>query len=147
MALSTLAEPAFGTALMLCSDASATSPTEIASVKDINLTVSVQIEDSSTHDLAAAWRTKVATLLNMGPIEAMVNWVPLNATHNDATGILFVMTSRLERTYQVVETDSATTTIQYNALVASLKLGRTVAGLRSGSITFEGTGVPDFDIP
>lgn len=146
MALSTLAEPAFGTSLMLCTDASATSPTEIASVKDINFTLSAQIEDSTTHDTAQPYRTKVSTLLNVGGVEAMVNWVPLNPTHNDATGILAVWAARAERTYQIVETDSATTTIQFNALVASIKMGRPVAGLRSGNVTLEGTGVPDFDV-
>lgn len=144
MALSTNAEPAFGTALMLCTDASATSPTEIAEVKDINFTLSAQIEDASTHYLSNAYRTKVATLLNVGPVEAMVNWVPLNATHDDATGILSVYAARAERTYQIIESNAGLTKIQFNALVASIKMGRPVAGLRSGSVTWEGSGIPDF---
>ena len=90
MSLSTLAEPAFGTDLNLCSDASATSPTTIASVRDINWTLSAQIEDSTTHDTASPYRTKVATLLNFGSVELMTNWVPTNATHGDVTGILAV---------------------------------------------------------
>jgi hypothetical protein len=146
MALSTLAEPAFGTDLNLCIDANGTSPSTIASVRDINFTLSAQIEDSTTHDTASPYRTKVATLLNVGPIEAMVNWVPTDATHNGTTGILAVWQARAERTYQLVETDSGTTTYEWNAIVASIKMGRPVAGLRSGSVTWEGTGVPDFDV-
>lgn len=145
MALSTLAEPAFGTELNMCVDASGTSPGLIASLRDLNWTVSVQIEDSSTHDISEPFRTKVATLVNMGPIEAMVNWVPSDPSHNGVTGVLAVCKNREERTYTIVETDSGGTTIEYNALIASIKGGRPVAGLRSGNITFEGTGVPDFD--
>lgn len=144
MALSTLAEPAFGTDLNLCTDANGSSPTTIASVRDINWTVSAQIEDSSTHDISAPWRTKVPTLLNFGAVEIMTNWVPTNATHGDAAGILYVFSNRLERSYEIVETDPGLTEIHFNALVASLKMGRPVAGLRSGNVTLEGTGVPDF---
>lgn len=56
------------------------------------------------------------------------------------------MSARAERTYQIVETDSGDTTLQFNAIVASIKQGRPLAGLRTGSVTLEGTGVPDFSI-
>lgn len=144
MALSTTAEPAYGTLLKLCSDANGTSPTTIAEVKDVNWNLSAQVEDATTHSTATPWRVKVATLLNMGGCEFMVNWVPTAATHDDATGILYVFAQRAERTYQIVETDSGDTTIEFNAIVAAIKMGRPLAGLRSGNVTLEGTGAPDF---
>lgn len=144
MALSTTAEPAYGTLLKLCSDASATSPTTIAEVKDINWNLDAQIEDATTHSTATPWRVKVATLLNFGSVEFMVNWVPTGATHGDATGILAVYAARAERTYQIVESDSGQTVIEFNALVQAIKMGRPVAGLRSGNITLAGTGSADF---
>ena len=146
MALSTTAEPAYGTLLKLCSDANATSPTTIAEVKDVNWNLDAQIEDATTHSTSTPWRVKVATLLNFGSVEFMVNWVPTGATHGDATGILYVFANRLERTYQIVETDSGDTTIQFNAVVQAIKTGRPVASLRSGNITLAGTGTPDFSV-
>lgn len=146
MALSTTAEPAYGTLLKLCSDASAASPTTIAEVKDVNWNLDAQIEDATTHSTSTPWRVKVATLLNFGSVEFMVNWVPTGATHGDATGILYVFANRLERTYQIVETDSGDTTIQFNAVVQAIKMGRPVASLRSGNITLAGTGAPDFSV-
>lgn len=145
MALSTLAEPAFGTLFNMCTDASGTSPATVAEVKDMNFTVSTQIEESTTHSTGTPWRTRVATLNDIGGVEVMVNWVPTDATHNASTGVLAVQVARAERTYQIVETDSGTTTIEFNAVIQSIKMGRPFAGLRSGNISLMGTGVPDFD--
>lgn len=145
MALSTTAEPAFGTLLKLCTDANGTSPTTIAEVKDVNMNLDAQIEDATTHSTSVPWRVKVATLLNMGTVEFMVNWVPTAATHNGTAGILYVFAQREERTYQLVETDAGSTTYEFNAIVQAIKMGRPTAGLRSGNVTLAGTGEPDFD--
>ena len=56
MALSTTAEPAFGTLLKLCTDANGTSPTTIAEVKDLNINLDAQIEDATTHSTSVPWR-------------------------------------------------------------------------------------------
>ena len=145
MALSTTAEPAFGTLLKLCTDANGTSPTTIAEVKDINMNLDAQIEDATTHSNSVPWRVKVATLLNMGTVEFMVNWVPTAASHNGTAGILYVFTQREERTYQLVDTDAGETTYEFNAIVQAIKMGRPTASLRSGNVTLAGTGQPDFD--
>jgi len=145
MAQSTNAEAAFGTELNLCVDASGTSPGLIAGIRDLNWTVSAQIEDTSAHDIAQPWRTKIVTLRNMGPVEIMVNWAPLDPSHNPTAGLMYVFKEGLERTYTIEETDDSDTTIEFNALVANIKGSRGVAAVRTGSITFEGTGVPDFD--
>lgn len=146
MALSTTAETAYGTLLKMCSDASATSPTTIAEVADLNWGVQAQIEDATTHSTSTPWRVKVPTLLSFGPVEFMVNWSPTAATHGDATGILAVFAARSERTYQIWETDSGTTKIQFNAVIANIKMPRGIAALRKGSITLEGTGTVDFSV-
>jgi predicted secreted protein len=145
MALSTTAEPAFGTLLKMCADANGTSPTTVAEVKDINFNLDAQIEDATTHSTAVPWRVKVATLLNMGSVEFMVNWVPTAATHDGITGVLYVFAQRAERTWQLVETDAGSTTYEYQAIVQGIKMGRPTAGLRSGNVTLAGTGQPDFD--
>jgi hypothetical protein len=146
MSLSTTAETAFGTLLKICSDASATSPTTIAEVRDFTWGVNARVEESTSHSTATPWVTKVPTLLSFGPVEFMVNWTPTAATQNDTTGLLYVMKQRAERTYQIVETDSGTTTVQFNAVIASIKQSRPVGGLRTGSITLDGTGLPDFSV-
>jgi hypothetical protein len=145
MSLSTLAQPAFGTELNLCSDANGTSPTLIASVRDINFTLSTQVEESTAHDTAEPFRTYVGCLNSVGPIEAMLNYVPDNPTHDGVTGLLAVWKARAERTYTLVETDDGGTTYEWNAVIQSMKMGRPFAGLRTGSVTWQGTGVPDFD--
>jgi hypothetical protein len=143
--LSTLAEPAFGTLFNLCSDANGSSPTTVAEVADMNFTVSTQIEESTTHSTGTPWRTRVATLNDIGGIEVMIRWVPKDATHDDQTGLLAVQIARAERTYQIVETDASATTIEFNAIIQSLKMGRPFAGLRSANCSLMGSGVPDFD--
>lgn len=145
MALSTTAEPAYGTLFNMCSDPSGGSPVTIGEVKDINFSLSSQIEDSTTHSTSIPVRTKVVTLLNVGPVEVMINWVPTDPSHNGTTGLYFVWRGREERSYQIEETDAGGTTLQWNGLISGIKQGRPVAGLRSANVSFEGTGDIDFD--
>lgn len=143
MPKSTNAVPAFGVQLQVCEDANGTNPITIAEVKDVNPTISAQIEDVTTHNTVAPWRTKIATLLNLGPVEFMVNFVGTDPTHDNDTGLLYIMRQREERTYRLVPSDGSPAWA-FNALVASIKGGFPVAGVRSGSVTLEGTGEPDF---
>ena len=140
MALSTNAQPSAGTLLKICSDANGTSPTTIAEIRDIDLNLMSQVEDVTTQT-ASGHRCKIITLKDK-KVTALVNFLPNTATHSDASGLHYVWDNRLERTYQIVESDG-TTIYQFNALIASIKHPRTVAGARTASIEFEGTGTMD----
>lgn len=134
----TLATPAFGIALQMA-DSSGNNFATIAEMKDFNMTLSAQIEDSSAHNASAPARTKVPTLLNFGPIEFPVNWVPTAATHNPTTGILYVWKNRQERLFRVVFPNGGPTWSGY-AVVENVKIGGPVAGLLAGSVTMQGSG-------
>lgn len=140
MALSTNAQPSANTLLKLCSDANGTSPTTIAELRDIDLNLLSQVEDVTTQT-ANGWRCKIVTLKDK-KVTAMVNFLPDSATHSHASGLHYVYDNRLERTYQIVESDT-TTIYQFNAVIANIKHPRTVAGARTASVEFEGTGAMD----
>ena len=137
MALSTNAAAVFNTLLKVCSDASGTSPTTVAEIRDIDLSLLSQVEDV-TPQTAGGERCKIVTLLDK-KVTATVNWLPTNVTHNDAAGLHYLWQNRVERTYQIVESDTSTI-YQFNAVIASIKHGRPVAGARTAQIEFEGTG-------
>lgn len=135
---STLATPAFGIALQMA-DVAGTNFTTIAEVKDVNMTLSAQIEDGTSHSSGTPWRVKVPTLLNAGPIEFPVNWVPTAATHNPTTGILYVWKNRQERLFRLVFPNGGPTWQGY-AVIENVKLGGPTAGLLGASVTLQGSG-------
>lgn len=143
MALSTLAESAFGSLIYLCADASGTNPAEVAELRDFNYAVSAKREDTSVHNASAPWETGIVTQLKFGPVEFEVNYRPSEATHGDETGVTAVMVARAERTWQIHESDE-TTVVEFNAHVVNKKHTRRVAGVRIGAFTLDGTGQPDF---
>jgi len=140
MALSTNAAAVYNTLLKVCNDANGTSPTTIAEIRDIDLSLLSQVEDV-TPQTAGGERCKIVTLLDK-KVTAMVNWLPTAATHNDSAGLHYLWQNRIERTYQIVESNG-TTIYQFNAIIASIKHGRPVAGARTAQIEFEGTGTMD----
>lgn len=140
MALSTNARPAYNTLLQVCSDANGTSPTTIAEIRDVDLSLLSQVEDV-TPQTASGERCKIITLLDK-KVTAMVNFLPDAATHSDVGGLHYLWQNRVERTYRIVESNT-TTIYQFNALIASIKHGRPVAGARTAQIEFEGTGPID----
>lgn len=144
MALSTTAVPAFGATLAMCTDANGTSPTTIAEVKDFSFNFTTATEEATTHNTGTPYRTFIATLHSTG-VEFMVNFVGDGATHEgEATGFLFVQKSRVERTFVLTPSDGSNA-FQFNGLITASKIDHPVAGIRSGSITIQGSGVVDFD--
>lgn len=137
----TLATPAFGIALKLGStdDNNTATYTTIAEVGDLNFSISAQIEDVTSHSTANPWRTKLPTLLMMGPIEANVSFVPAAATHNPTTGFLYVLKNRLERAYQVIFPNAGPTWYG-NGVIASSKFQYATAGVGKSNLTIEGSG-------
>lgn len=139
MASGNLATPAFGIAFKLYDNADA-NPTTVASLKDINTTLSAQIEDTTTHDSGAPWRQKTATLLNMGPITVMLNWIPTGATHGYVTGLLAVWAARASRKYAALFPSSGPTWSGF-AVIQTIALTHPTAGIQGASVTFDGDGV------
>lgn len=144
MALSTTAVPAFGAQFQMCSDANGTNPTTIAEVKDFDDGTSAQTEDSTTHSTGNRWRTHIVTLFQSGPFSMALNYVGDDPTHNSHTGLLAVFRAGEERTYRIVPSDGSEIT-EFNALINGLKRTYPVAGIRGANVTFQGTGMPDFD--
>jgi len=142
MALSTQAVPAFGVMLQLCEDASSTNPINIAEVKDINDSYNAQVEDVTTHNTLAAWRTRIATLLDLG-VELQLNFVGTDPTHDHLTGLKWVWRQREERTYILTPSDGSIA-LTFNAVISNIKGTFPVGGVRGASVTLMSSGVPDF---
>jgi len=141
MGLSTLAKPAYGTLLQMCSDAYGTAPTDIAELKDYSTNYSNQIEDVSVHNGADRSRRKIATMFDPGKTDFAVNWVGTDPTHQ---AVLAVLQSGEERTFFIRDNQGGAD-YQFNALIADLKENIPVAGVRGGSISLACTGPVDFD--
>ena len=136
----TAALPSFKTLLQMADAADANFAT-IAEVTDLSWGISAKTEDTTSHSNLVPWTTAVATLLTMGPVEFQVNFVPNDATHDDTTGLTYVVQNRTERKWKIIDPDSLET-YTFDAIITNLKRTATVGGIKKGSITLMGSGQP-----
>ncbi len=141
---STLAKPAYGYILQMA-DASGGNFATIAEVKDIQLDMTAQVEDVTSHSTNVPWRTRITTLLSFGPVTFPINWAPGDSSHNSTTGILSVFKGRLERNFKLIDPDLGTL-ITFAGVISDMKGGLPVAGVKGATVTIQGSGAPTFAI-
>lgn len=102
----------------------------------------MEIEDATNHSSTGGWEEKLPTILKAGTVSFEVNYLPENASHNYATGLLGKLAGRTKKNFQLVFPNTAATTWSFSAYVAKFKPGMPVRGKLIGSITLEITGQP-----
>lgn len=135
---------ALGTLLQI-GDGAATSEvfTTIAEVSDIGgPEIALESVEVTNHSSPSGWREKIGGILDGGNISLTINYQPTHATHNNTAGLIADLRQRTKRNFQLVFTDSGTTTWSFTALVTSFSPAEPIDGALTAEITLEITGAP-----
>ena len=96
--------------------------------------------DVSHHGLA--WKEFVGGLKDGGEISIEANYLPADATHDASTGILADLAAGTLRNFELVFTDTASTTWSFTALITRFAVGAPVDNKLSVNITLKLSGEP-----
>lgn len=133
----------FGTLLKMGDGGATEAFTTIAEVKDISgPALALGTEEVTSHSSPGGWREHVPTLLEAGEVSFDVNFVPANATHDPATGLIADMVARTKRNFQLVFPDTASTTWEFRAYVTGFEPSEPVEGALTASVSLMITGAP-----
>ena len=134
---------AHGTALKLGNAASPEVFTEIAEVTNIGGPgMSADAIETTSHQATDFTREFIAGLKDYGEVSIEGNFLPADGTQDVTTGILEAYESRTLANYQLVFTDSGTTTWAAPMLVTAFECANPFDDKASFSATFKITGKP-----
>ena len=85
-------------------------------------------------------REFIAGLLDGGEVSAEMNFLPANATQNEAAGILKTMKDRTLRNWQIVWTDAGPTTWSIAAFITAFEPSASIEDRMTASITLKISG-------
>lgn len=98
--------------------------------------------DVTNMDSTNGWREFIGGLLDGGEVSITINYLPANATHNAANGLINDMENRTVRNFQLIFSDSGNTTFSFTALVTGFEPGAPVDGQLTADVTLKLTGQP-----
>jgi predicted secreted protein len=134
---------AVGSLLQIGDGASPESWTSVAEVNVINFAVSLDTQEVTHHESPGAFKERVATLLDIGPVTLDVNFIPTEATHRDASGgLLDDMLAKTLRNFKFVFPDAGLTQYVFSAFVTNLSIAAPIEGKLGGSVTLTSSGQP-----
>ncbi len=115
----------------------------IANVKNISgPSMSLDVDDVTTHDSSGAWEEVVATILRSGEITLELVYDPEDATHKDAAGgIINDLKGRASTAYSLIFPVSVVEWT-FNAFVVGFEPGAPVGGALTATAKFKLTGEP-----
>jgi len=114
--------------------------TTIGQVRSISgPSVSVTVQDVTTHSTAGNWMEKLATLIDPGTISFPINYDAEDATHAFATGMWSDLIALTERNFQTVLSGSAGE-LEYAAFVTGHAFDLPVDNVRQVTIELTITG-------
>jgi hypothetical protein len=137
---------AFGTIFGIgnSDDPSTASFTDVAGVRNIQGPgFTLDVEDATAHDSADAWEEVVATIKRSGTITLDLAWDPDEATHESISGgVLYELTQRRRRAYQIEWPDSTPTVWKFRAFCTGFTPAAPHEGLLTSQVTYKLTGAP-----
>lgn len=114
--------------------------TTLGDVLDINGPGwSMDVIDTTDQDSSSSYREKIGGLLDAGQVTCTIHWDYTETTH---AGLITDFEARTLRNFQLVSTDSSTTTWTFAALVANIAPGRPLEGKVTADITLDISGQP-----
>ena len=138
-----MADFGFGVKLQRGDAASPEVFTDIAEL--INLSppsLSLDTVESTHTSSTNKYREFIAGLLDAGEVSIEVNFLPANATQNEAAGILKDMKDRTKRNFKIVFPDSGATIWSFAAFVTAFNPSAPIDDRMTASITLKLTGDP-----
>jgi len=113
---------------------------ELTNLEDAGLTTT--LVDVSAHDSTSGYASRIPTFLNGNTLRVSYNLVPAHATHNNVTGLEFLMRTRAQRRWLIVFPDAAKSAWRFTGFVASDRFQAPVAGALTGAASLEMTDAP-----
>lgn len=139
----TQAISAFGTLLKIGDGATPENFTTIAEVKDISLPhFARDMIDVTTHSSTEAWREFMAGLKSGGEVTLDINFIPTDATHSYAAGLLHDLIDGTLRNFKIVLPDVGNTTWTFSAFVSDFTPKAPVSGALTAAVTLKLSGKP-----
>lgn len=139
-----MADSSFGTLMKIGDGATPTEAfTTIAEVLDITgPELTLGTEESTNHSSPGGWAEFVPTVKDGGEVGFEVNFLPSNATHSYAAGLIKDFDNKTKRNFQIVFPDSGNTTWLFAAFVTKFAPKAPVAGRLAADVTLKVTGQP-----
>lgn len=136
----------YGTLLKLGDGGGPETFTTIAEVKDVTGPgMEADTIESTNHSSPNGWKEYLAGMLDAGEVTFSVNFIPSDATQDDATGLIFVMKQRLKRNFQLLwPGPGANRLCAFPALVTGFEPTAPVDDALTADITLKVTGEPIF---
>ena len=138
----TTAIDAYGTLLKIGDGGGTEAFTAIANVTNLSPPpLSREMYEATQHD-GPSWDEYVPGLLRGGQVTFDIDFVPTNATHSYAAGLIKDMVDGTLRNFQLVWSDSGSTTWSFAAYVANFTPAAPVDGKLTGALTLQISGAP-----
>ena len=134
----------YGTLLQIGDGAGPEVFTTIAEVVTISgPSLTREVIDMTNHGSPNSWREFVAGLLDGGDLTFTINYLPVNATHKKATGgLLQDLVDGTKRNFQLVFTDSGTTTWTIPAIITGFSPNAPIDDKLSADVSLKVAGEP-----
>ena len=133
----------FGHLLKIGDGAGTEVCTTIAEVLDVNgPDLSLDTEEVTSQTSANGYDEHIGTILRGGEVTLDINYIPTDGTHDESTGLISVMQTKTKNNFQLVMTDSGTTTWDFAALVTKFSPTAPVVGALRASVTMKISGKP-----
>ena len=133
----------FGTLLKIGDGAGTEVFTTIAEVLDIDgPTLTQDTVEVTSQTATARYKEYIVTLKDGGEVTFDVNYITDDSTHDASTGLIKDFDDGTLRNFQVIFSDSGTTTWTIPAYIASFGTTMPVNGALNASITLKVSGQP-----
>ena len=140
--MTTGALAAYGVLLKLGNGATSETFTTIAEVRDIEgPELELETKEVTSHD-SGGWREYIGTLWTGGEVSFDLNFIPTNATQSYTAGLIKDMLARTKRNFQLIFSDTGSTTWAFTALVTGFKPSSAVEDELMAEVTLQITGAP-----
>lgn len=117
--------------------------TTIAEVKDITgPAVSLDVIDVTNQDSPGGFEEIIPSIRRAGEVDFDVNFNPANATHDGATGLLYLAKNKLKRGFRLALNDVDDSYISFDGYVVGFQWKAPVAGVLAATTKIRVTGQP-----
>jgi hypothetical protein len=117
--------------------------TTVAEVKDITgPAVSLDVIDVTNQDSPGGFEEIIPTIRRAGEVDFDVNFNPSNATHDGATGLLYLAKNKLKRGWRLHFNDDAGNYVGFDGYVVGFQWKAPVAGVLAATTKIRVTGQP-----
>ena len=95
--------------------------------------------DATSHD-SGGYTERISGVKTTGPITFEINWIPSNATHSAASGLVADYESQVDKNYRLVFPDTGSETATMRGTVSEFEILAPVDGVLRAKVAIDPTG-------